>query len=146
MHPFLKLSAAVYLGVINPTKKNLSQVHQSSCVLKYFILFDIHWLLFPFFTKKKPLLQMSELGQEIKAFGEGAERQRNDQYHLITPRLWHLFSFPFSILFFPLLNIHSLKLQPPWKDTLLSDFLLFCIQKAIMALTPPIPPTNMLCS
>lgn len=74
---------------------------------------------------------MSELGEEIKGFGEGEERQKKDQYHLITPQLWHLFSFSFSILFFPLLKIHSLKLQPS-KDTLISyiSFSIVCTKQS----------------
>lgn len=44
---------------------------------------------------------MSELGEEIKA--ATSVSQRKGEYHLITPQLWHLFSFPFGILFFPLL-------------------------------------------
>lgn len=31
------------------------------------------------------------------------ERQSKVRYHLIGPQLWHLFSFSFSILSFPLL-------------------------------------------
>lgn len=75
------------------------------------------------------MLQISELGEEIKGFGEGVERQRKDQYHLITPQLWHLFTISFSILFFPHLEIQPLKLQPCWKDSLISYISFSCVYK-----------------
>lgn len=51
---------------------------------------------------------MSEIREEIKS---ALESQRKGEYLLITPQLLHLFSFSFSILFFPLLLEISTSLE-----------------------------------
>lgn len=104
---------------------NLSQVHQSSSNNLSILL------LFPFFTKN-PCFKCQNLERRSRVLG--AERQRKDQYHLIMPQLWHLFSFAFSILSTPqnsLLEIATSFERFPH----LSYFLLHCIHKAAVPFT-----------
>lgn len=109
--------------------KYILQQHQNCCHLKYLFLFCIHSLVFVstlclmiFFSYKKYCLKCQTLERRSRVSGGTEGRRRKGQYHLITPQLWHLFSFSFSILFFPLLHEIATPLEK------LHDLFLFPLQ------------------